>query len=74
MNMLNPQSCKRDFSFVSILLLMFLNFSPICSQTIQQNIKFNNISIKDGLSQSSPNCIFQDSRGLIWIGTDDGLE
>jgi ligand-binding sensor domain-containing protein len=73
MNMLNPQCCKRDFSFIPVFLLILINFSPIFSQTIQRNIKFNNISIKDGLSQSSPNCIFQDSRGFIWIGTDDGL-
>ncbi|MBN2213227.1 MAG: GAF domain-containing protein [Bacteroidales bacterium] len=37
------------------------------------NIKFENISIRDGLSQSSPNCIIQDSRGILWIGTEDGL-
>jgi ligand-binding sensor domain-containing protein len=52
-----------------IILLLFC--IPVTGQ--QDNIKFSNISIKDGLSQSSPNCIFQDSKGIMWIGTDDGL-
>ncbi|MBN2275398.1 MAG: GAF domain-containing protein [Bacteroidales bacterium] len=37
------------------------------------HIKFENISVRDGLSQNTPNCIFQDSRGFLWIGTEDGL-
>jgi ligand-binding sensor domain-containing protein len=45
----------------------------LIAQEDKLNIRFDNISIKDGLSQSSPNCIFQDSRGLLWIGTEDGL-
>ncbi|RDY26882.1 histidine kinase [Romboutsia weinsteinii] len=36
-------------------------------------IKFENITIDDGLSQSTVESIFQDSRGYIWIGTNDGL-
>jgi ligand-binding sensor domain-containing protein len=59
------------------ILLLFLLFATsgilLHGQSTPQNIKFNNISIKNGLSQSSPNCIFQDSRGIIWIGTEDGL-
>jgi signal transduction histidine kinase/ligand-binding sensor domain-containing protein len=36
-------------------------------------IEFEHISIEQGLSQSSVNCILQDSRGFMWFGTDDGL-
>ncbi|MGE5681505.1 MAG: two-component regulator propeller domain-containing protein [Bacillota bacterium] len=36
-------------------------------------INFEHISIEQGLSQSSVNCILQDSKGFIWIGTADGL-
>jgi len=54
--------------YVAVLCLL-CNLSYIGAQ----NIKFSNISIKSGLSQSSPNCIFQDSRGIMWIGTEDGL-
>lgn len=30
-------------------------------------------SVDDGLSQSSISCLFQDSDGYLWIGTQDGL-
>ena len=48
----------------------------ILCQTVtgqRQNIKFSNISAEDGLSTVNINCIFQDSRGILWIGTGDGL-
>ncbi|HEY9048653.1 MAG TPA: two-component regulator propeller domain-containing protein [Ohtaekwangia sp.] len=35
--------------------------------------RFDHYTIKDGLSQSQPYSIFQDSYGYIWIGTQDGL-
>jgi ligand-binding sensor domain-containing protein/signal transduction histidine kinase len=34
---------------------------------------FTNYSINEGLSQSVVNCVFQDSKGYIWIGTQNGL-
>ncbi len=39
----------------------------------QRNYLFENISIPEGLSNSTVNYIFQDSNGLIWISTNDGL-
>jgi ligand-binding sensor domain-containing protein len=57
--------------FLPIIFLFLLITVDSYSQA--GNIKFENISIKDGLSQSSPNCILQDSRGILWIGTEDGL-
>lgn len=38
-----------------------------------QHFIFTNYSINNGLSQSVVNCIFQDSKGYIWIGTQNGL-
>lgn len=35
--------------------------------------EFKQLTTLDGLSQNDVNCIFQDSRGFIWIGTNDGL-
>ena len=39
----------------------------------EQKLVFENLSVEHGLSQSNVNAILQDSRGFIWIGTDDGL-
>ena len=36
-------------------------------------LRFDHISIEQGLSQSSVQVIFQDSRGFLWFGTEDGL-
>lgn len=58
---------------ISISLFLYIFPAILPAQSDIRDIKFENISIKDGLSQSSPNCIFQDSKGLIWIGTEDGL-
>jgi diguanylate cyclase (GGDEF)-like protein len=34
---------------------------------------FERISLEQGLSQSSVMVVFQDSRGYMWLGTEDGL-
>lgn len=39
----------------------------------QKDIRFRHITINDGLSQSTVNCIYRDSRGFMWFGTEDGL-
>lgn len=53
--------------FISFLLLIF------CLYGHSQQRFFSGYSISDGLSQSVVNCIFQDSRGFMWFGTQNGL-
>ena len=53
-----------------LLLFMFL-FPVVYSQQNQQ--KFRHLSIDDGLSHNTVNCVIKDSRGYLWIGTNDGL-
>jgi len=69
------QSTRLSMLFrrLRIFLIFCSCFYTLLGQKDKPNIKFDNISIKDGLSQSSPNCIFQDSHGFLWIGTEDGL-
>ena len=57
----------------STLFVLLLVFTGIYVFSQEGNIKFENISTREGLSQSSPNCIIQDSKGILWIGTEDGL-
>lgn len=40
---------------------------------LKNQIKFNPLSIEDGLSESVVYCILQDSYGFMWFGTQDGL-
>jgi signal transduction histidine kinase/ligand-binding sensor domain-containing protein len=37
------------------------------------NLRFDRISVEQGLSQSTVNCILQDRYGFMWFGTEDGL-
>src|ERR1700740_2458626 len=63
-------SSPKIFAFIlqSLLLLFpFLSFAQI------SDVRFRHISNEQGLSNSTINCIFQDSRGFIWFGTRDGL-
>ena len=52
-----------------VILLGFLSHA----WAQEENIKFRYLTIEDGLSQSSVQCILQDHRGFIWLGTQDGL-
>ncbi|QDK82220.1 response regulator [Spirosoma sp. KCTC 42546] len=35
--------------------------------------QFEHLSVKDGLSNNSVNCILQDREGFMWFGTNEGL-
>ena len=35
--------------------------------------QFEHLSVAEGLSQSTVLCILQDSKGLMWVGTENGL-
>ncbi len=45
----------------------------LTAQPAFQNIRFERIGVRQGLSQNTVLCIFQDSHGFIWMGTRDGL-
>lgn len=46
----------------------------ICLGTnAQSQLDFRHYGTQDGLSNQIVNCLLQDSKGFIWIGTDDGL-
>jgi ligand-binding sensor domain-containing protein len=56
---------------IQFFIFSFLLFS---SEIFSQgNIRFNHLNVDNGLSQSSVTCIFQDNKGFMWFGTQDGL-
>ncbi len=50
----------------ALVFLITLSFS-------QNNTRFEKFSTEQGLSQNSIMRLLQDSRGILWIGTFDGL-
>lgn len=55
------------------ILYLFI-ISVLLNNTISaQEFSFDHWSVEEGLSQSVINCIFQDSEGYMWIGTQTGL-
>jgi len=58
---------KKTLVFL-IALLFVLN-----SNAQQSSIKFGHLGLKDGLSQSDVVTIHQTKNGLLWFGTQDGL-
>lgn len=54
-------------------LVVFLLCTLALKLSWAQDFDFTNYSINDGLSQSVVNCIFRDSKGYIWMGTQNGL-
>ena len=58
--------------FLSAILLMFCLGSSAAS-TVIPDMKFRRLDTRDGLSNSQINYMFQDSKGIVWIGTSYGL-
>ena len=58
----------------TIKSLVFLTFFFFIKNTLSQDdYRFINFTISDGLSQSSVTTIIQDELKTLWIGTQDGL-
>ena len=55
-----------------VCIISFISISTSYANIIE-NFNFKNITIEDGLSQSTVKTIYQDSKGYIWVGTDAGL-
>lgn len=53
----------------TLIFSIFL-FTRLCAQ----QYSFSTYLIEDGLSQSVVNCVFQDSKKFIWVGTQNGLD
>ena len=55
-----------------LLLFTFL-LIRLCAFGQNLNLSFNHLTREGGLSNNNPNSVFSDSRGFLWIGTQNGL-
>ena len=70
---LKPQQYKKII-FAALFLIMNATFSFKGQAQKVSDFIFEKYSIKNGMSQSSANCLFQDKLGYIWVGTQAGVD
>jgi len=66
-------SAKRLTSVFKYLVIITLLSSPLLTFSQNQSLKFDHFGTREGLSQINVNCIIQDSRGFMWVGSRNGL-
>ncbi|HYO22296.1 MAG TPA: two-component regulator propeller domain-containing protein [Flavisolibacter sp.] len=69
--LLNLQLIAQPMFMRGLLLILLFSFSLLEAQ--EPALYFEKITAQNGLSHNKVNCIIQDKRGFIWLGTDDGL-
>src|SRR5688572_4321771 len=62
---------KMNLRFTFLFFIFYGIFLAGFSQI--QNLKFDHLSVEQGLSQGNVWDIYQDRLGFIWIATEDGL-
>ena len=66
--------CLRINHLIIILLVSFcVSVKALDPQKRITQYDIKNYTVKDGLPMNACNDIFQDSRGYIWIATQEGL-
>lgn len=58
---------------LTLWFVLFLIFFPQLLVSQNVNIRFDQIDTKNGLFSSTIFCIFQDSKGFMWFGLQEGL-
>ena len=73
-SIINLLKLKSRFLIIPFLLMFFLETSFAQQNKFQtSNTKFEHITNSDGLMHNSIRFSFQDSRGYMWFGTNNGL-
>jgi ligand-binding sensor domain-containing protein/signal transduction histidine kinase len=68
----SPLKTKFVQAFAIIILTAWL-FSDTYAQKIARRLKFKRIDVNAQLSNLNVTAITQDSKGFLWVGTNDGL-
>lgn len=56
-----------------LILIPLLILGALVATAQAPALYFERITVQNGLSHNKVNCILQDQRGFMWIGTNDGL-
>ncbi|MES2456059.1 MAG: two-component regulator propeller domain-containing protein [Bacteroidota bacterium] len=64
---------KDKPKIIKWLLLCLSQVIVLSALAQNKQIHFKHLDTRNGLSENHVNCIIQDSKGFIWIGTRDGL-
>ena len=56
----------------AVLLWLFCTIS-LCSSAQKKTLGFKTLTSEDGLSQGTITAIIEDSKGIMWVGTQNGL-
>ena len=72
--------CRAESCFyrcILTLVLVSLNLAFLYSNEhlhqVETSFTFKRLTVRDGISHNRINCILQDSKGLMWFGTQEGL-
>lgn len=55
------------------IMMLGMSLTAIAQSNMIPDMKFRRLDTRDGLSNSTINYLFQDSKGYLWIGTSYGL-
>jgi ligand-binding sensor domain-containing protein/signal transduction histidine kinase len=64
---------RLHYVYYLVSLLVLFSCKVTFAQLAAEKVKFSRIEVSAGLSNSRVNCILQNSKGFLWIGTEDGL-
>ncbi len=68
-----PAEASRPIPRLLYLFPLLVLFFPPVLWAQHRPLRFGHLSIEQGLSQSTVQAIAQDSKGLMWFVTEDGL-
>lgn len=68
----NYSFMKKTLPFF-LFILLSTAFHAVAQSPLGASLRFGRITVEKGLSHGSVVCIFQDSQGFLWFGTEDGL-
>lgn len=63
----------KIISYVVLACITCFNSSSWAQGKFDINVRFQKLTIEDGLSQEVVNSIYQDQKGYLWFGTQEGL-